>query len=119
GTVLVKDINPGSGATFFGYPATVNGTQFFSANVGTGATLWQSNGTAAGTVLVANLVPGPLSTGNGTLFFSADDGVHGTELWALSAVPTPSLDVSGFPATTIAGSASGMTITAKNAAGTA
>src|SRR5262249_28675625 len=52
--------------------------------------LWQSDGTAAGTRLVADLNPGPLASdpsylinANGTLFFSADDGIHGNELWML------------------------------------
>jgi ELWxxDGT repeat protein len=62
----------------------VNETLFFSANDGTGERkLWQSDGTAAGTVLVANLIPRSLTNVNGTLFFSANDGIHGDELWKL------------------------------------
>ncbi|HEX4960346.1 MAG TPA: ELWxxDGT repeat protein [Thermoanaerobaculia bacterium] len=53
-----------------------------------GAELWKSDGTAAGTVRVADIAPGPLSSnphaltlvGN-KLYFVADDGVHGDELW--------------------------------------
>ena len=53
----------------------MNGTLFFTANDGTdGWRLWQSDGTAAGTVLVANLAASALTNVNGTLFFSADDG---------------------------------------------
>src|SRR5262249_29985762 len=50
--------------------------------------LWQSDGTAAGTVLVKDIVPGwwgsnpgYLTNVNGTLMFAADDGRHGVELW--------------------------------------
>jgi ELWxxDGT repeat protein len=93
GTVLVNDINPGS-ASAFGWgeepaPANVNGTLYFVADDGThGRELWNSDGTAAGTVLVNDINPGSanssaacLTNANGTLFFIADDGVHGAELW--------------------------------------
>ncbi|HKV13157.1 MAG TPA: ELWxxDGT repeat protein, partial [Thermoanaerobaculia bacterium] len=52
--------------------------------------LWRSDGTAAGTRLIKSLSPprtdygflAPLLTPVGdTLFFRADDGVHGSELW--------------------------------------
>src|SRR5271165_2749234 len=53
-----------------------------------GAELWTSDGTAAGTMMVKDILPGPLSSYpaalgvvDGTLFFSADDGVHGRQLW--------------------------------------
>jgi ELWxxDGT repeat protein len=67
----------------------VNGELFFTADDGShGDELWKSDGTAAGTTLVADINPGPtgsnpadLTNVNGTLFFSADDGVHGRELW--------------------------------------
>lgn len=75
---------------------------FFSANDGThGRELWTSDGTAEGTVMVADLDPdgssnptdltvmgntSALSAEGATgsenrLFFSADDGRHGRELW--------------------------------------
>ena len=47
--------------------------------------MWKSDGTLAGTGLVmpniASSAPGDYAVLNNTLFFSADDGVHGTELW--------------------------------------
>ena len=90
GTVLVKDINPGTGGSSPVYLTNVNGTLFFAANDGThGIELWKSDGTAAGTVLVKDIRPGVpaaptptnLTNVNGTLFFAANDGTTGVELW--------------------------------------
>jgi ELWxxDGT repeat protein len=87
---LLKDINPGAGSSFPSNFTEVNHTAFFSAYDGTHfMTLWASNGTHAGTVLVGDLTPGKtpyyptyLTNVNGTLFFSAEEGTHGRELWA-------------------------------------
>jgi ELWxxDGT repeat protein len=93
GTVLVKDINQGSGssraANEFYDAVNVGGTLFFTANNGvSGPELWRSNGTNAGTVLIKDINPGPtgsmpedLLNVNGTLFFRANNGASGTELW--------------------------------------
>ena len=69
----------------------VNGTLFFGADNGVGGVeLWKSDGTTAGTVLVADIRPGASGAAvslptkvNGTLFFRANDGSTGSELWAL------------------------------------
>ncbi|MEZ5484359.1 MAG: hypothetical protein R3F01_04240 [Lysobacteraceae bacterium] len=57
-----------------------------------GSELWVSDGSAAGTRLMADICPGKCSGSprnfhvlGSRLYFSADDGVHGTELWQLSA----------------------------------
>ncbi len=70
----------------------VNGTLFFSATSSHLNScpngLWKSNGTEAGTVMVSLIRSDGNCSGlsiftnvNGTLFFTADDGVHGNELW--------------------------------------
>src|SRR5207248_6883299 len=87
----------------------VNGTLFFSAYDGTdGQELWKSDGTVAGTVLVKDIYPGAyyptgyysspygphssspsnLTNVNGTLFFTANDGTHGSELWKSDGTTT-------------------------------
>jgi ELWxxDGT repeat protein len=95
GTTLVADINPGANASNPSNLTAVGNTLFFSADDGShGTELWKSDGTAAGTQLVADIDPGSDTAGTpfssfasnltavgGTLFFSADDGVHGRELW--------------------------------------
>lgn len=89
GTVLVKDINPGSGFSFPSSLTNVNGTLYFAANDGTsGVELWKSDGTEAGTVQVKDIfagsgssLPSSLASVNGTLYFTANDGVTGEELW--------------------------------------
>ncbi|MES2566085.1 MAG: ELWxxDGT repeat protein [Bacteroidota bacterium] len=90
GTVMVKDINSGSGnSTTASDYINVNGTLYFTANDGTsGMELWKSDGTAAGTVMVKDINPGSngsspirLTNVNGTLFFMAGDGTNWDKLW--------------------------------------
>jgi ELWxxDGT repeat protein len=69
GTVLVKDICPGSCASAPRGLTAVGTTLYFGADDGAhGAELWKSDGTAAGTVLVADLVPGLASSNPFGLF---------------------------------------------------
>jgi len=92
GTVLVKDIQPGLGSASPDNLTAVGSTLYFSANDGTNGTeLWKSDGTAAGTVLVKDIRPGSsgafsnsppdLTAVGSTLYFSANDGTNGVELW--------------------------------------
>ena len=71
----------------------INGTLFFTADDSIhGRELWKSDGTEAGTVMVKNIAPDDdsspydgspenLTDVKGTLFFTADDGIRGRELW--------------------------------------
>jgi len=94
GTRLVRDIVPGPVGSEVLRGREVAGTLFFLANDGIhGRELWRSDGTAAGTRLVRDIKPGSGSshyrwawgqdaaTLGGTLLFTANDGVHGWELW--------------------------------------
>ncbi len=66
GTVLVKDIAPGTSPSAPTGLTKVNGTLFFTTSAG----LWRSDGTEAGTVLVKALgLLANLTNVNGTLFF--------------------------------------------------
>ncbi|HEY4942098.1 MAG TPA: ELWxxDGT repeat protein [Rhizomicrobium sp.] len=96
GTVMVKEIEPGSynDAAFFLQNMTAqDGLLYFSANNGIdGMELWRSDGTAAGTHQVKALnsfttpnVTAPLSQAAilaGATYFMSGDIVHGNELWA-------------------------------------
>ena len=100
GTQLVADINP-AGGSFPQELTDVNGTLFFTANDGShGYELWTSDGSAAGTIRVADINQGPdgsnpeeLTDVGGTLFFSATDG-SGVELWKADQAATATALVS-------------------------
>jgi ELWxxDGT repeat protein len=70
-------------------PVAVGSRLFFPArSSGSGYELWMSDGSAAGTHVVADINPGrpssrpsDLAAVGNLLYFSADDGVHGRELW--------------------------------------
>ena len=94
---MVKDINA-SGNSFGtnGWPPfmeTIGNTLYFSADDGIyGHNLWKSDGTASGTVMVKDINPGsgesftytpavkPVVMNN-ELYFNANDGINGYELW--------------------------------------
>ncbi|MHC4078993.1 MAG: ELWxxDGT repeat protein, partial [Planctomycetota bacterium] len=89
GTVLVKDILPGSISAFPENLTAVGNTLYFSAfGPSAGRELWKTDGTAAGTVLVKDIKPGcdsssprNLAAAGNTLYFAAADVDHGRELW--------------------------------------
>jgi len=93
GTVLVRDIN-GSGNSAPGYyaPSLLGGVVFRANDGGKGIEPWFTDGTASGTKLLTdinqpavgdsgNSSPGNFADVNGTLFFTANDGTAGIELW--------------------------------------
>ncbi|MFO0820326.1 MAG: ELWxxDGT repeat protein [Pirellulales bacterium] len=100
GTALVKDIYPGTGGFGPGFLTPAGNLLYFAADDGSNGTeLWRTDGTTAGTTLVKDIRAG--GTGsivaqienavnqvgmnwafvNGLLYFIADDGVNGEELW--------------------------------------
>ena len=89
GTIMVKDIHPGSSGSDPSMFTYANGLAFFSADDGaTGRELWKSDGTAGGTVIVKDLMrvvgnsnPSNLVSMNGWLYYVANDGQHGYEVW--------------------------------------
>jgi len=82
GTKLVKDIYLGSEGSSPEDFIRVGDEIFFNASIdGLNDILWKTDGTEEGTVLVENIEMTDGVDVNGTLFFYADDGVHGTELW--------------------------------------
>jgi ELWxxDGT repeat protein len=93
GTSVVKNISL-EGSSSPEYLTVVRDTLYFTAfTPETGRELWATDGTAAGTRLVREIRPGPGSSGDGGspitdltafagfLFFVADDGQTGREVW--------------------------------------
>jgi uncharacterized protein (TIGR03382 family) len=105
GTVRVTDLNAGPASatllTDVGRSPLLaleeQGLLLFAASDGVhGVEPWVTDGTEAGTSLVADLNPGVSSSLAGSfqrfgdrVFFSADDGVHGMEPWHLKLEPEP------------------------------
>jgi ELWxxDGT repeat protein len=99
GTKLVKDIYPGPISSQISGLAVVGaGTRlvFAAGDPERGVELWQSDGTASGTVHVADISkgagssnPGELTEAGSDLFFTADDGWNGRQLWV---IPLSQLD---------------------------
>jgi ELWxxDGT repeat protein len=100
GTHLVADVRPGSDGSAPDRFAIVGDRLFFYADDGVhGRELWCSDGTREGTRLVRDVHPGaggsdvydtpghvwPMfgdsAVWRGKLYFPADDGMHGTDLW--------------------------------------
>ena len=101
GTVEVKDINPGTDNDVPSSLKSYDGKLLFAATDGavsySGTELWSSDGTAAGTELLADInkgaetgsgsVPVYLTDVGGALFFASNDRVHGQEIWQSDGTP--------------------------------
>jgi ELWxxDGT repeat protein len=110
GTARLKDINPGpsgsspsadvSSQTDYAPFASFDGRVYFAAGDHThGRQLWESDGTAAGTIMLTDINPAGIgnygsfnshppganarevAAVDGRLFFSASDGFHGSQPW--------------------------------------
>ena len=103
GTIQLTDA-----AIPYGSPATEFAGEFYfvATSEEFGSELWKTDGTPIGTSMVADIFPGVggssiediLVTAD-TLFFIADDGIHGREVWAIRhdgelpiAAPPPEQD---------------------------
>jgi ELWxxDGT repeat protein len=93
GTQMLKDINPGGADAFPILMVGFNEELYFTAlKVGFGFELWHSDGSASGTLMVSDLNPGNASSilnthmteYQGELYFSAEDGLLGQELYKIT-----------------------------------
>lgn len=90
-TRLVRDVRTGPGSSFPDALVAMDDALFFVADDGEhGRELWRSDGTTAGTLMVADINPGRsdafpyndrLVVLGGRVFFGADDGRGGAQLW--------------------------------------
>ncbi|HMT06157.1 MAG TPA: hypothetical protein PKD76_11510, partial [Solirubrobacterales bacterium] len=89
---MVKDLNTfGQGSSPSGFTTAGSKSFFFADDGPHGTELWASDGTASGTGMVKDIRPGSLSSGGyysstmvamgSNVFFTADDGTNGRELW--------------------------------------
>lgn len=91
------DINPGTVSSDPRYLTNVNGTLYFQANkADVGVELWRVNNLGSvdlvedslpgGGIRPGNVGSGPkgLTNANGTLYFRANDGTNGDELWRVT-----------------------------------
>jgi len=92
GTRMVKDINEGVSNGMINIStsevmAAIGDKVIFQADDGGGGEIWISDGTSEGTHKLKDINPSGGSNANlfyyfnNKVFFTADDGVHGTELW--------------------------------------
>ena len=91
--------------------AALGGTVFFAASDGIhGSEPWRTDGTEAGTRLVADVCPGVCSsnpqaftTVGGLVFFVADDGTHKRQLWKSDGTPAGTVLVKNLVSSTESG----------------
>ena len=88
GTSLAVDLNGAGRSNVYSLTRFRGELYFAMEDDQTGASLWKSDGTAAGTTQIKVIRPtrtgvatGVFTESNGLLFFTANDGAHGTEVW--------------------------------------
>ena len=106
GTVLVKDIYPGaSGSDCQNFFPTANFIFFTATDDVNGLELWRTDGTASGTQLIKDIRPGTANgiyvngssqpksffLWNNVLYFNANEGTNGVELWKSDGTNTGTL----------------------------
>jgi ELWxxDGT repeat protein len=108
--VKIIDPVPNSGQTILGLTVMNNKVYFFANDSIHGMELWQSDGTAAGTTLVKDILPGKsssypiyafsnipvMSVMCNKLWFNATDSVHGQELWVSDGTTSGTQMVADF-----------------------
>lgn len=89
GTKLLRDINPDTAETVGSYPIRftelAGRVYFFAFHPDTGYEMWSTDGTAAGTELFVDLVPGPGSSGSA---FAGQPVTLGDKLFFVAMTPT-------------------------------
>lgn len=95
GTTIIKRINPDGDSTITGLVPVGDRISFFADDGTHGLEPWVTDGTKAGTRLIKNVFPGAgdsLTSGDpefaglgGKVYFAADDGPHGLEVWRTTA----------------------------------
>ncbi|QNA44567.1 ELWxxDGT repeat protein [Lacibacter sediminis] len=87
GTAPLKLIGTGNNYIYPAF-ASIGSTLYFAGQDGNGRELWKTDGTEVGTVRLADINPGAASANpinftvfNNALYFSANNGTNGTELW--------------------------------------
>lgn len=108
-TERVKDLNGVIGASLPINFHSAGDLLYFDATTDTGWELWRTDGTGDGTQLVKDINPGGANgTLNGyanvamadrgdTLYFRANDGVHGHQLWRTTGTEASTVRVSDLP----------------------
>ena len=103
GTVLLKEINPGSASSTPSFLTHLNGRVVFRATDTTSGTeLWATDGTTAGTQLLADIYPGTTSstpqkfTPVGTTLYFVAATASGSKLWKTDGIPAGTMLASEF-----------------------
>ena len=112
GTVMVKDINPGTGDSYPGRMTKVgNYVVFVATQTGlapVNSELWRTDGTTGGTAIVEDIragaggldttPPPEFAVLGASVLFGANDGTDGTELWKAVDTIAPQTTIDSGPA---------------------